>query len=82
MMNMRNWLQQSAAIWCAVLTVMGSADAGENLAPLAKLQGNGEHLEMLTDGSKGGDGRDEWFVQGHHNVWGGIARPNVELGRV
>lgn len=48
-----------------------------NLAPLAKLEGNGENLESLTDGIKGGD--DEWFVQGQFSVWGGISRPDVTL---
>ena len=69
-------LPVTLAIWFAALAI---SQAGGNLAPLARLEGNGENLGKLTDGIKAGDGNDEWHVQGKQNKWGDIARPIVTL---
>jgi putative alpha-1,2-mannosidase len=78
----------------SLLSAMGAPDASANpvntanpasvanstnLAPLAKLEAGGEHVEMLTDGIKGVDGKGEWVTKSHNNFWGGIVYPKVKL---
>lgn len=75
-MNPRWQPPVTIAIWFAALAI---SQAGENLAPLAKLEGNGENLEKLTDGIKSGDGNQEWHVRGTQNIWGDFACPTVHL---
>lgn len=63
----------------AFLAALVSCHAAENFAPGAKLEGNGENIEKLTDRIIGDDSSKEWFVRSRENVWGGFAEPEVTL---
>ncbi|HKK18528.1 MAG TPA: GH92 family glycosyl hydrolase, partial [Opitutales bacterium] len=64
---------------CTLIAAICDGHAMENLAPMAKLEGNGENLQSLTNGIKGSNAENEYYVQGKFRIWGSFAAPEITI---
>jgi putative alpha-1,2-mannosidase len=72
-------VKRVVGFFCAFCTLHASARPAENLAPLAAVDGPGQHPEAAVDGVRQRDGSGEWVGESPNTWYGWITYPKLEL---